>query len=396
MRPPWCRPVSSAASSSTGPPRPSSGCCRRFIITEAEVARSARPPRHAALAAVGAQSMRQARITLRTAEVREARKLHALIQAEPGRGTPAAADAQRARPSTRPASWWRSKGRSIVGCARAGGAQPDGGGSAIARGGRVGTRRPRRHDDRGRAAPPGAARGLRAPAAPSPTRLATSPTWGSPSCRTPGCWRRSSPTASSVRSSAPAASAGWSFRSTTALRFRARLWCAGVRRRAADIDGRPHVSDDEPVASTAPRGFRAAGVSVGIKANGNLDLALIVADGPATAAAVFTTNRAQAAPVIVSREHLRQSGGQARAIIVNSGCANACTGEEGMQVAAAKWPPKRRRRSTARVEQVLVASTGVIGVASAASTRFAAACRAAVGLWASPTIAAAPTRRARS
>ncbi len=61
-----------------------------------------------------------------------------------------------------------------------------------------------------------------------------------------------------------------------------------------------------------------------------LDLALLVSDTPATAAAVFTINKAQAAPVLVSREHLTRSGGVARAIIVNSGCANACTGDEGM------------------------------------------------------------------
>lgn len=112
---------------------------------------------------------------------------------------------------------------------------------------------------------------------------------------------------------------------------------------------------------TAAAGFRAAGVACGIKKTGAPDLALIVADGPATAAAVFTTNKAQAAPVVVSREHLAASAGLARAIIVNSGCANACTGPEGMAVA----------RSTAdfvasmtgcRADQVLVASTGVIGV----------------------------------
>src|SRR5436309_15413548 len=84
---------------------------------------------------------------------------------------------------------------------------------------------------------------------------------------------------------------------------------------------------------TAARGFRAAGVAAGIKANGNLDLALLVADAPAHAAAVFTTNRAVAAPVVVSREHLSRSGGTARAIVVNSGCANACTGDEGMHAA---------------------------------------------------------------
>ena len=68
---------------------------------------------------------------------------------------------------------------------------------------------------------------------------------------------------------------------------------------------------------TTPAGFRAAGVSAGIKANG-LDLALLVSDRPATAAAVFTTNRAQAAPVLVSRDHLATSGGVARAIVAKS------------------------------------------------------------------------------
>nr|ABV58979.1 putative ArgJ [uncultured Acidobacteria bacterium cosmid p2H8] len=113
---------------------------------------------------------------------------------------------------------------------------------------------------------------------------------------------------------------------------------------------------------TAPRGFRAAGTSAGIKANGGLDLALLVSDAPAQAAAVFTTNLAVAAPVVVSREHLAASGGATRAIVVNSGCANACTGDDGLQAA------RDMARETARlvgcpVEQVLVASTGVIGVA---------------------------------
>ena len=113
---------------------------------------------------------------------------------------------------------------------------------------------------------------------------------------------------------------------------------------------------------TTPRGFRAAGISAGIKASGAPDLALVVSDTPAQAAAVFTTNRAQAAPVLVSKAHLAQSRGTARAIVVNSGCANACTGDTGMQVA------RDMASETARVvgcppEHVLVASTGVIGVA---------------------------------
>ena len=111
-----------------------------------------------------------------------------------------------------------------------------------------------------------------------------------------------------------------------------------------------------------PRGFRAAGQYVGIKAPGRgLDLALIVSDRSAAAAAVFTLNRAQAAPVLVSKEHLAASSGIARAVIVNSGCANACTGEVGLQDAY------EMARLTATLvecplEQVLVASTGVIGV----------------------------------
>ena len=114
---------------------------------------------------------------------------------------------------------------------------------------------------------------------------------------------------------------------------------------------------------STPKGFRAAGVSAGIKAKpGALDLALLISDQPATAAAVFTTNLAQAAPVIVSREQLSRSGGVAQAVVVNSGCANACTGDAGLRDA------RTMTADTARlvgcpVEHVLVASTGVIGVA---------------------------------
>ncbi|MEP7309250.1 MAG: bifunctional glutamate N-acetyltransferase/amino-acid acetyltransferase ArgJ [Acidobacteriota bacterium] len=117
---------------------------------------------------------------------------------------------------------------------------------------------------------------------------------------------------------------------------------------------------------TKALGFRAAGVSAGIKrhtgaADPPLDLALIVSDTPATAAAVFTTNRAQAAPVIVSRNHLERSGGTARAIVVNSGCANACTGADGMRVAL-DMAGETARLIGCAAEEVLVASTGVIGV----------------------------------
>src|SRR5437588_8385096 len=110
-----------------------------------------------------------------------------------------------------------------------------------------------------------------------------------------------------------------------------------------------------------PRGFRAAGISAGIKPSGNPDLMLLVADAAAQAAAVFTTNKVIAAAVTVSKDHLQRSGGLARAIVVNSGCANACTGDQGARDA------REMTSATARlvgcpVEQVLVASTGVIGV----------------------------------
>jgi glutamate N-acetyltransferase/amino-acid N-acetyltransferase len=112
---------------------------------------------------------------------------------------------------------------------------------------------------------------------------------------------------------------------------------------------------------TTPRGFRAAGVSAGIKANGNPDLMLLVADTAAQAAAVFTTNKVVAAAVTVSKEHLRRSGSLVRAIVVNSGCANACTGDRGL-ADAREMTTLTAQLVGCPVEQVLVASTGVIGV----------------------------------
>lgn len=112
---------------------------------------------------------------------------------------------------------------------------------------------------------------------------------------------------------------------------------------------------------TAPRGFRAAGLHCGIKKTGRPDLALVVSDAPAAAAAVFTTNLAQAAPVLVSKEHLAASGGRARAIVTNSGCANACTGPQGLEDAR-EMTVLTARAVGCDPRDVLVASTGVIGV----------------------------------
>jgi len=112
---------------------------------------------------------------------------------------------------------------------------------------------------------------------------------------------------------------------------------------------------------TAPKGFRATGLHCGIKINGKPDLSLIVSDVPASAAGVFTTNLAKAAPIYLCQDHLAASHGHARAIITNSGCANACTGPQGVSDA------KEMAHLTAKalscdVNHVLVASTGVIGV----------------------------------
>jgi len=109
---------------------------------------------------------------------------------------------------------------------------------------------------------------------------------------------------------------------------------------------------------TAPLGFRAAAVAAGIKA-GRLDLALIVGDGPCAAAGVFTQSRAAAAPVLVSREHL--VAGRARAIVVNAGCANAATGAQGLSDAH-EMAAVTAACLGIQPEEVLVASTGVIGV----------------------------------
>ncbi len=109
---------------------------------------------------------------------------------------------------------------------------------------------------------------------------------------------------------------------------------------------------------TAVSGVRAAGVHAGIKAADAKDVALIVTDTPATAAGVFTKNSVTAAPVLVCREHL--SDGQAQAVIVNSGNANACTGEVGM-ANAQQMAVATAEQLGIDAELVLVSSTGVIG-----------------------------------
>jgi glutamate N-acetyltransferase/amino-acid N-acetyltransferase len=110
---------------------------------------------------------------------------------------------------------------------------------------------------------------------------------------------------------------------------------------------------------TAPQGFVAAGVKAGIKKSGKEDVALIVSQVPATAAAVFTQNKMAAAPVLISRENAAK--GKLRAIVVNSGCANACTGEQGLTDARLMVTAAANLLGIAE-DEVLVSSTGVIGV----------------------------------
>ena len=110
----------------------------------------------------------------------------------------------------------------------------------------------------------------------------------------------------------------------------------------------------------APRGFKAGGICCGIKASSKKrDLALIYSDKPCVACGVFTTNLVKAASVIVSQSHVAR--GKLRAIIANSGNANACTGEPGI-IAAAKMAGLAADLFAIPDEQVAVASTGVIGV----------------------------------
>src|SRR6516164_3591549 len=98
-----------------------------------------------------------------------------------------------------------------------------------------------------------------------------------------------------------------------------------------------------PSESALPRGFRFSATACGLKKTGALDLALISSDVPASAAAVFTQNLVVAAPVVVSKAHLKSSKGRMRAVIVNAGNANCATGAAGY-AAAVKTVEEASRR----------------------------------------------------
>ena len=110
-----------------------------------------------------------------------------------------------------------------------------------------------------------------------------------------------------------------------------------------------------------PRGFSFSSAACGLKKSG-LDLGLLVSETPAVAAAMFTTNRVQAAPVRLSQVHLRRSRGKMRAVVVNSGNANCCTGSGGYAASEATSRKLSQELAALDPSQILVCSTGVIGL----------------------------------
>ena len=112
---------------------------------------------------------------------------------------------------------------------------------------------------------------------------------------------------------------------------------------------------------TAPKGFCAAACAAGIKYQGRKDLALLCSQVPAQAAATFTSNVVKAAPVLWDRRIVREQNGPVRAVVINSGIANACTGKEGLEICAAEAAAAAAALG-AFPDEILTASTGVIGM----------------------------------
>ena len=110
-----------------------------------------------------------------------------------------------------------------------------------------------------------------------------------------------------------------------------------------------------------PRGFRFGAARAGLKKSGRTDFALIVADAPASAAAVFTANRVTAAPLIVDKEHLLATGGRVRVVAVNAGNANCAAGQAGLDAARATCAAAAKTFGC-KPEEVFPSSTGIIGV----------------------------------
>ena len=109
-----------------------------------------------------------------------------------------------------------------------------------------------------------------------------------------------------------------------------------------------------------PRGYRFGAAKAGLKASGRPDFALIVADAPASAAAVFTSNRVTAAPLIIDKQHLTATGGKVRVVAINAGNANCATGQAGLDAATATCDAAAHVFHC-KSEEVFPSSTGVIG-----------------------------------
>ncbi len=133
-------------------------------------------------------------------------------------------------------------------------------------------------------------------------------------------------------------------------------------KKGTDLTNATLIANNNQTASAVPcpRGFIAGGTACGIKASGADDLALIVCPNGATVAAMFTRNLVKAAPIVISHKKIGESHGQFRALVINSGCANAATGEQGFDAADAVMDALAARLDVAS-DQVLMNSTGVIG-----------------------------------
>ena len=121
------------------------------------------------------------------------------------------------------------------------------------------------------------------------------------------------------------------------------------------------VDDDALARFALAPGFRCAATACGLKKSGGLDMALVWSERHCTAAGVFTTNRVKAAPVVLDRQTLLASASRIRAVVANAGCANAVTGDRGL-ADARRMASLAAEAIEARPDEVLVLSTGVIGV----------------------------------
>jgi glutamate N-acetyltransferase/amino-acid N-acetyltransferase len=144
---------------------------------------------------------------------------------------------------------------------------------------------------------------------------------------------------------------------------------SGIRQYSAPLDGTIPAAKQKyvPTSGTYPKGFLVSGTHVGVKPTNKStpDLAFLASETPCAAAAVFTKNKFQAAPVIVSRDMLkRRNNSGVRAVIVNSGCANAVTGKGGMEDAEKMGVEADKcfeAPSDGKGGSTIVMSTGVIG-----------------------------------